>query len=420
MANGIKIELTTFNSYHQIPSEEDHDSSSLKIVKVFNAISERIQQKAAEVTSDVKKKIDWIYEDFRIPGSTGITAPVDACFYISGYIRASAFHDKEAQYDLLIRLSALPLGFIYSIVYILSGISKIGAFFDWTRDLTGIARALGQCLNILGLIFTGLETIFESYNFYKDGKFLVSLKPFRNNLETTKEVLTTLYQDYFQLNEEEVAVLSNLCHKIANSSEEKKCIMQGIQWMEMKKAELIHRVHPWAAERIERELTPLLLERLSDPEDQDAHTIAANLLKIIRQQSWKKVVVHVLGLLTLGIQGVSYSLMLLGVPFSILFFGLFFLCYFSRYFIMRGTFDQEGWRFSAADCIPGFIKTLRAKITHSKEDTSKSLQGCLAEGTHPDTSDPQEKDHHRKVATDPLFSQSSDRLPFAANLEKLA
>jgi hypothetical protein len=418
----IEIELTTFSNSNILEAQKSFDPSATKIEKIFTTISEQISQVQASATgvaSGVKKKISWIYEDFRIPGSTGITAPLDAFFYISDYIRASAFNDKEAQHDLLIRLSALPLGFTYSIIYILSLLSKIGAFFDITNGLKGAARLLGHCLNILGLIFTCFETIFESYSLYKDTKFLARLKPLHNDRETTREVLTALYQDYFQLSEEEVEILTHLCEKTVNDSEEEKCTDLGVRWLEMKKAALAHRVRPWAAERVQTELTLDLVKRLQDPKDEEAHQTADELLKVLKQQSWKKFIVHVLGLAALGIQGTSYTLFLLGVPFSIMLLGIFFLFYFSRYFLIRGCLDQQGWRISPTDCIPGIIKTVWAKISRSKEDTSKPPQGCPKEGVYREMSDPLEKDHRRKTTIDPLASQLFYPSPFVVDLNKL-
>jgi hypothetical protein len=140
----------------------------------------------------------------------------------------------------------------------------------------------------------------------------------------------------------------------------------------MKKHELAHRVHPWLADRIEETL-PQIQQGLQsqDPSKRaEAKETTAAILKNVKIQSQKKLLIHVIGLLAALI---TIAGLIAGcgacpfiIPFVILVVGG--VLSLVRYYLQCGLMDVEGWNFSVANCIPEIVKKAFAEKKHTRAE----------------------------------------------------
>lgn len=130
--------------------------------------------------------------------------------------------------------------------------------------------------------------------------------------------------------------------------------------LKRKKNELIRKVHPWLATRIEESLPDLIKNLQSiDPCIRDeAREKALSLFNNIKIQSEKKMIVHSTGLVAIAftIAGLILSCFALPLGIAIAFLTIGSALGFTRYCMYYGWMDCEGWKFSAYNCIPNFIR----------------------------------------------------------------
>lgn len=383
--------------YHPLPSgtESPQIPPEDKAQKIYTEV---LEASLAKNAADGKKK--WFFDDSYMPGVMGLfTAPLKFIELWMSYATAAARNDKEAQADILLRLSTLPLGCIYTSTSLASTLVQFLSFFNLKNlsPLRAFSPFITSALNAFGLVLSVIEFALEIFGLYKDGKFLSLIKGCDEDDKSIKAALLNLKERYFSLSMDELQILVNITEKKGYTG--RSAIDLGAKWLQTKESELAHRIRPWAVQKLKDKISEGLLENLEGPgKIQEAR----ELLNILRVQSEKKILVHAIGLIGIAFSIAALGLMLATCPWAIP-ISLAILCIIfsiGRILIADGTLDQEGWRFSFSDCIPKWMKQGWEKITR----LAKGVLAChpsYPEGQkYPNMQDLQVKDHHHKKATD--------------------
>ncbi|MCI0382211.1 MAG: hypothetical protein L0207_04070 [Chlamydiae bacterium] len=198
-------------------------------------------------------------------------------------------------------------------------------------------------LTIAGLVFCLFESIYEIFYLYKTANFMK-----KNSLEK-------IYTRYFNLSERKIAeiqkkIIDNPALKFKDL--EKKALDERYVCLEK-------RVAPWCAAKIKHKIDHLMI--LSTDSRPSVRAFAKpqieELLNDISDQCKKKMLVHIIGLISIAIAVVSFVLVLAIVPpagvaiFASL-TGIIILFSIARMMMERGVFTQPGWTFSFNSCLP--------------------------------------------------------------------
>lgn len=182
--------------------------------------------------------------------------------------------------------------------------------------------------------------------------------------------LTKLHENYFQISPKKEKKIRDYVEKQleGKTSQEKEERIHLITQANLQryKNNLIRRVHPWLANKIE-ESVPHIIQNLQSPQadkKEEAMRKAESIFKDIRIQSQKKLMIHIIGLvaLALTIAGLivgCFSCPFL-IPFALLMIGSGLS--FVRYYLHCGFMDSEGWNFSIENCIPKPVKKIYRKV----------------------------------------------------------
>jgi hypothetical protein len=187
------------------------------------------------------------------------------------------------------------------------------------------------------------------------------------NIYLTK--LSQFRQAYFQISPEELEKIETEIQKKGAEAQREKIIHANLK---RKSNDLIRRVQPWLANKIEQTLPGIIQDLQSDDalKRQEAKGKAAEIFDNIKMQSQKKLLIHGVGLAAVLITavGLILSLSCFALPFLIPFIvvsggGILAI---ARYFLNRGLINSTGWEFNGENCIPKFIQAM-AKKTPSVE-----------------------------------------------------
>lgn len=257
----------------------------------------------------------------------------------------------------------------YATVFFRSHMSKLPKFHH-----PFIIKALTLPIATIGLILCFFEAIYEVYSIYKITKLMIELnrEENKNSRQTLLKRLRKLNDKYFSLNSDEVLKITLVLKKqfpnLSTEKLQKKFDKKAIKYLQIKFAQLARRISPWCATKVLLELK-CIIKQLEDSDEQvqnEGIDQATRLIQAINQQSLKKLLIHLLGLIVILITIIGLSFMIAGLSatgiliplLGVVGAGLALL----RYLLEKGLLTQRGWTFSIDSCIPDPIKNLKQKI----------------------------------------------------------
>lgn len=372
------IDLNPYPIFQPTQNKKVENPTSNKIRGVFTNASKKIQEKYANLKESALKNGkpgSWVYEDLRIPGTTSIlSAPFDLMVICKDFIKASAHNDTEAQLDLALRISVLPLGFLYSLTKVFINIIDFLSLFHLSKLITlnSAMTLFARGLNFVGLGLSTIEFILESISLFKSVSFFLSIFSFKNDDKNALENLNALKIRYFTISNDEEKNLQKIAKKKDLNIEDLRARL-----LKIKENKLMHRIRPWAAEKLKEAFKKGLLEEGSELNLDEAK----ELLYSIKAQSVKKAIVNLVGVASLLLALIYFILIIVEVPFIIplILFGAFFALSMTRYLLAKGTLEQNGFQFSLSDCVPQFVKNGYKKTTELAKRALTHLQDSLRE-----------------------------------------
>jgi hypothetical protein len=236
-------------------------------------------------------------------------------------------------------------------------------------DLTDHDSRLSTILDLLGIDSKNTESLIDDATSIleqvKERYILKDLEYFEKEYltlspEATQKIITYVETKFPDLGEEEKNA------KIVETTQ---------QMLGAKRASLDRRVRPWCGQKIADELLPLLC-KLRSPltpknEKEQTNIEAQKLLKTIDIQAKKKLLVHTLAIIAIALTIIGAILTLVAAPYllPLVLMGMGGAFAMTRYFLINGLQDEEGWNFSVKKCLPNFV--IRA---------FESIRNCLNNG----------------------------------------
>ena len=148
---------------------------------------------------------------------------------------------------------------------------------------------------------------------------------------------------------------------------------------------LARRIRPGVTKAIDDKVNLLIkgLSRKSSKKVQDeAIEVGESLMRMIRTQSHKKELVHVVGIIALVFIIAGTAMLLPSSPLllnSVILSSIGFGFGTARYLLYKGLLDSEGWKFSASNCIPKIFKRIYKACTEKKPKIE------IKKGSYPST-----------------------------------
>ncbi len=241
------------------------------------------------------------------------------------------------------------------------------------NSLTALRQKVESCQDperkkVVQTLATQLENALTS-----PGIMPVQAQTFLSKIQRAElqESLSHLQEEFLQLSPTEIEKIKHLTKiklpRGASPQELKdKESTLSEQFLEVKYNNLARRVQPWCADKVQKELRPILEKlRSADSTAQiEGQKQAEDLAKTLRTQGKKKLLSHIVALVAITISAVGFTALLIGCPFA--FAGIVLAAAstiaIANYFYTKGTLDCEGWHFSFVNCIPEWIRYLYRKV----------------------------------------------------------
>jgi len=180
--------------------------------------------------------------------------------------------------------------------------------------------------------------------------------------------LSKLQREYLELTPNEVRAQ---CEKTAKEFENTSVPMEKqLEHLEeqlqsalnVKKKELARRVRPWMVDEANQKTVPILKGLMNN--DPAALKEGLSFVKDIHIQTFKKTLVHVLGILALAIAAASIITLVVGCPVIIpyILIGIATAVGLLRMIAHTTTLDTRGWEIDLKALIPNFLKTKPQEI----------------------------------------------------------
>jgi hypothetical protein len=332
---------------------------------------------AEKHSNKIKNSIELYLESgsANLPGVSNLYyAPIGFLNAAEGMYRSYSIRDYEGIYESGIRITQAFFSYVHAVIQATWNILYVGKFLHFilnpaVNSWLAVGSVFSRNVAAFGFAICALEGVQEIAGLIRSRNFLNENNP--SQIEDSIEIENNFYleklsqmrKDYFTLSTEE---LSEIDLQVQNKTE--KTLREKLikTQLEKKKNALIRRVRPWLANQLEAAL-PELLKNLASTHQtkrEKAKEKAALLFKNIATQSHKHLLVHSTGLLSTSftITGLILGCFVLplGVALAFLFIGMILSCV--RYCLYHGFMDSEGWDFSAAKCIPDFIKDIYAEL----------------------------------------------------------
>lgn len=327
-------------------------------------LKEKIESVAAQ---SVSRKIAPTHTDLYIPGKTNLlTLPLDILDLIVESVKARQSEDREGALSTAVRITAFIPALFYAMASLLTGFIDVSSFFHLTSQFP-----VGSCgwaavgaINVLGLVLAGCELVLQTNDLRKELSLFFRLGGFKQDKEAINTSLTYLNDEYInpktiQVKGEEskkirkiIANSENLTN-ISQEQLEKASSLMG-KAIEKKSRFLTYRIRPWAFKKLES-AAPTLIGQLDNPATLKK---AEKLIRLLRIQNQKQILVHTLGILTALSGLLAMALLFTSCPLLIplALAGLSGSIATAMYLVARGTLDQKGWKFSIADCLPEVVR----------------------------------------------------------------
>lgn len=292
-----------------------------------------------------RKKIQ-PYQAFATSNTPGISniaySPYDV--YTSGksFFESNTTNDTETQIDSGIRLAGTPFSFANSFTSILDILATLKVLYISSRPLMATNY-------ITGLILCGIELIVESIGLKRELSFekewirpiehLLKKEELTDEEQTEMNVhLSKLYEKYFELTEDELLEIENNLPEDCSFAEIKQHIGNALN---TKYKDLARRVDASCAQRLfshYQELKTGMVEGIKS---------SLEVVTDVDIQKTKKILLHTIGIIALGLTIVGLTFGLLGFPPALIFAFLIGGALFGivRYAIAKGLLPTERWHF---------------------------------------------------------------------------
>jgi hypothetical protein len=314
-----------------------------------------------------------------LPGMTNfINAPLGYFKSVKALVKAEKIGDRQGLFENGLRIVSAPFSFFNGGSSIASNIIQAGIFLKIiTQDLRDSIGHLSIFISVLGFIICTIELVLETFGLVRAAQFY--LKHFPSDLESINKDLnqseenvylkrlTKLQYNYLKISSKrmekiDLHIQENLSHlsPAAQQAKREKMIAANL---EMKKNNLIRCVQPGLAKEIEQAV-PKIIQNLqsSDPlKRKEGKEKAAEIFDQIKVQSYKKFLIHAIGIAAILFTIVSLILSCVGCPFSILVIMMIIgtVLSLTQNILSQGLLDSKGWKFEFEKCLPSFLKSTK-------------------------------------------------------------
>lgn len=317
-----------------------------------------------------------------VPGLTNIFfAPYDLYHELNALSAAYKIDDREGVVENGLRVIEAPFSISNAFMKLSVYAINAGTFFKTLDNpnfapILAISSPLSKLIALTGFVICVIEGVFEfigliySADLYKD----IYMSEIEGPKETQENIrhlfLSKLYQEYFQIQSEEMKEIDNYVknklseHSTEEQNKRKNFIIQAN--LDLKKSALIRRIQPWLANQIEETLPQILtdLQSAYKIKADQAKEKAESLFNNVKIQTEKNMLIHSVGVFAVlfTIAGLIAECVLLHfmVPTLLLLIGGALAI--ARGMLYLGLKDSEGWNFSVEKCIPDTIKEIYSNI----------------------------------------------------------
>lgn len=311
--------------------------------------------------------------NLNVPGMSHVMYAPGAFYEQSQAVyEAHKIQDKEGLIDNSLRCIQTPLNATHGALQISSNVLTIGTFFSWiSKQVLCAAKISSYTTAGMGLILYSVELILETIGLYRATRFYNNFYPHERVIgsdqqELYRSYLTKIKNKYFQISYKRyLKIREAIQKKFPNvpPADTQLYLQQTLHTrLQTQKNNLVRRVQPWLANKIEKSIPQILggLESTNPLTRKNAADKATLLFENIKIQMQKKWIVHIFTLLAI-------SLLLAGLIAGLCTGSLVFLLTLGfvgtafvwlRNGLYWGYIDSEGWNFSIENCIPTLFNQL--------------------------------------------------------------
>jgi hypothetical protein len=314
-----------------------------------------------------------------LPGMTNfINAPLGYFKSVKALIKAKKIGDCQGLFENSLRIVSAPFSFFNGASSIASNIIKAGIFLKIiSQELRDSIGHLSIFISVLGFIICTIELVLETFGLVRAAQFYLKhfpseLESINKNLNQTEEniyltKLTKLQYSYLKISSKRMEkinlhIQANLSHLSPAAQQEKREKMIAAN-LESKKNNLIRCVQPGLANEIEQAV-PEIIQNLQSTDQlkrKEGQEKAAEIFDQIKVQSYKKFLIHAIGIATVLVTVSSLILSCIGCPFFILVIMMIIgtVLSLTQNALSQGLLDSKGWKFEFEKCLPSFLKSTK-------------------------------------------------------------
>lgn len=238
---------------------------------------------------------------------------------------------------------------------------KIDQYIPFSQWIL-LAKIIIFPIGIALLALTAVQIVYETVNMVRVCRLIERVAKAR----TPEEKLEILRARFFGVSAVQHKQLQAYVDKLKQSGVSDAVLAERYnhiieKLLAVKYAELSRRVAPWCAKELNDQLQGLLLDlKSSDPKVRAMTCIRANtLLDDVKTQCLKKLLVHFVGLISLGFFVLSMILLYAAFPIgaaitTISILGVIYSI--AHHLLDQGLLTQRGWNFSLSACLPEFLR----------------------------------------------------------------
>lgn len=310
-------------------------------------------------------------------------APIDMLSTALKTAKAYLFHDEAGRIEWMGKLvNAMDLSISVTSIALRSVafIALIAEDTVLSHFLPMLLGLLVAPLAIIGLTLSFFEAVYEIYNLVKIAqlrgrvtfnKTTISEEDLQNptkfdmQVQKQKANLDAIERTFLKLYPHQEEKISNFITEKLGITEpsQRRRIFNHLQEKarDIKLQNMERRLSPALAKTIQEAL--LLTRSQLDSKDRKLQLVGLSkadcLMHDVDTQTRKKLAIHITGLISIAVYVVGYALLLTGlvhiapILLGLTIAGVLFCVI--RYLLDKGTFHQEGWKFSLKDCLPKFI-----------------------------------------------------------------
>lgn len=300
-----------------------------------------------------------------------IYAPISIGYTLPKILKADPKMDLEGSLDIALRIHRAHISFFYAATTLFSFIAPFFQIFHTINAFSKIKNVVTPALGIFLSIFEMVSEIISLKRVVQFNNKVLSNKNLNENIKYLKS-------EYFNIDTKEITIINEYTKlkyphlERADFKQKFKEISRKV--LQIKKCDLARRMRPWLAMEIEGKIPKLLkgLNSIDDKVRMQSLEEAKSLIASIDLQVTKRLLIHTIGLISLGFTITGLLLTLASGPFLPIFIilGVGGLLAGGRYLLSAGYLESRGWKFRLDNCVPTWVNKVYFQLFKTGKDKS--------------------------------------------------